>query len=104
LSEAIGRSVVLFNVSGDGTVQMLYPIGSDPNVLTEPDLRLPLRVREPYGAEQVVAISSQQRMPELEQALLQLNRRRAAGQMVRMVQRYAPADARIGSIGFFSSP
>jgi hypothetical protein len=104
LSDAMRRSVVLFNVSGDGTVQLLYPIGSDPNVLAEPDLRLPLRVREPFGAEQVIVVSSQQRMPELEQALLQLNRRRAAGQMVKMVQRYAPPDARIGSIGFFSSP
>src|SRR5262249_12555292 len=29
LSDVAGRAVVLFNVSGDGTIQMLYPIGAD---------------------------------------------------------------------------
>ena len=43
-------------------------------------------------------------MTQLEQALLQLNRRRAAGQMMKMVQRYAPPDARIGSAGLFTAP
>ena len=31
LSDVGGRAVVLFNISGDGTIQMLYPIGSDPS-------------------------------------------------------------------------
>jgi hypothetical protein len=35
--------VVLFNVSGDGTIQMLYPIGSDASPVRSANLRLPLR-------------------------------------------------------------
>jgi hypothetical protein len=96
--------VVLFNVSGDGTIQMLYPIGADASPARSTDLRLPLRVREPFGAEQIVAVTSQQRMVDFEQVLQQLNRRRASGQAIKNLERYLPADARVGSVGFFTIP
>jgi hypothetical protein len=104
LSEVEGRAVVLFNVSGDGTIQMLYPIGSDASPVRSANLRLPLRVREPFGAEQIVAVTSLQRMVDFEDALQQLNRRRASGQVIKSLERYMPADARVGSVGFFSVP
>ncbi|TQF30830.1 hypothetical protein UNPA324_15325 [Bradyrhizobium sp. UNPA324] len=104
LSDVASRAVLLFNVSGDGTIQMLYPVGSDPALARSTSLRLPLRVGEPFGAEQIVAVTSQQRMVDLETALIQLNRRRASGQMIKSLERYLPADARIASIGFFSAP
>src|SRR5262249_16872466 len=104
LSEVAGRSVVLFNISGDGTIQMLYPVGSDPPSPRSPNLLLPLRVREPFGAEQIVAVTSRQRMVELEKVLQQVNRRRASGQLVKSLEQYMPADARIGSVGFFTAP
>jgi hypothetical protein len=102
LSGVGGRAVVLFNVSGDGTIQMLYPIGSDASPVRLDTLRLPLRVREPFGAEQVVAVTSQQRMVDFEKVLAQLNHRRASGQAIKNLERYLPADARIGSVGFFT--
>jgi len=104
LSDVAGRAVVLFNVSGDGTIQMLYPLGADVSPARSASLRLPLRVREPFGAEQVIAVTSQQRMAELENVLLQLNRRHASGEVVKNLQRYMPPDARIGSVGFFTVP
>jgi hypothetical protein len=104
LSEVGGRAVVLFDVAGDGTIQMLYPIGSDASLAHSANLRLPLQVREPFGADQVVAVTSQQRMVELEKVLQQLNRRRASGQVIKSLERYMPADARIGSVGFFTVP
>lgn len=104
LSDVGSRAVLLFNVSGDGTIQMLYPVGSDAALARSASLRLSLRVGEPFGAEQVVAVTSQQRMVDLETALIQLNRRRASGQVIKSLQRYLPADARIASIGFFSAP
>jgi len=104
LSEVEGRAVVLFNVSGDGTIQMLYPIGSDASPVRSANLRLPLRVREPFGAEQIVAVTSLQRMVDFEKALQQLNLRRTSGQVIKSLERYMPADARVGSVGFFSVP
>jgi hypothetical protein len=102
LSDVAGRAVVLFNVSGDGTIQMLYPIGADASPVRSANLRLPLRVSEPFGAEQVVAVTSQQRLVDLEKVLQQLNHRRASGQVIKSLERYMPADARIGSVGFFT--
>jgi hypothetical protein len=99
-----GRALILFNIAGDGTVQMLYPIGSDLATIPSTEYRFPVKVREPFGADQIVAITSDQRMGELEQVLLQLNRRRAAAQMIKMVQRHAPKDARIGSAGLYTAP
>jgi hypothetical protein len=104
LSDVAGRSVLLFNVSGDGSVQMLYPTGNDSPTAKSAELRVPLRVREPFGAEQLVAVTSQQPMPDLGKVLAQLNRQRASGQLVNSLERYLPADARIGSIGFFTAP
>jgi hypothetical protein len=104
LSDAAGRALVVFNVSGDGTIQMLYPIGSDASPTQSANLKLPLRVREPFGADQIVAITSKQRLVDLEKVLLQVNRRRASGQVIKSLERYMPPDARIGSIGFFTVP
>jgi len=104
LSDLAGRALVLFDISGDGTIQMLYPIGSDEAPTQAGSLRLPLRVREPFGAEQVVAITSTQRQLDLEQALLQLNQRKAPGQLIKVMAKYLPPDARVGSIGFFTAP
>jgi hypothetical protein len=103
VSDVSGRSMIMFNIAGDGTVQTLYPVGSDPAVLNTPSYRFPVQVREPFGADQVVVITSQQRMGALEQALRLLNQRRSAMQVFRMVERYGPADAKVGSIGLFTA-
>jgi Caspase domain len=104
VSELAGRALLLFNIASDGTVQLLYPIASDSAVVQDPEFRFPVRVRPPFGSDQLIAVTSQQRMPALEQALQQLNRKRSAIQMVKMLQRYAPGDARIGSAGVFTAP
>jgi hypothetical protein len=104
LSDVGARGVIIFNVSGDGTVEMLYPINSDPSPPKSSNLTLTFRVKEPYGAEQIIAITSRERMVELEKTFLQLDQRRASGQIVKILQRYPLADARIGSIGFFTTP
>ncbi|HET9902363.1 MAG TPA: caspase family protein [Xanthobacteraceae bacterium] len=104
VSDVASRALILVNIAGDGTVQALYPIGSDPPLMRTSEYRLPLRVREPFGADQVIAITSKQRMTELETALKQLNQRRTAVQLLRTIERYAPADARIGTLGLFTAP
>src|SRR5439155_20481029 len=67
------RSLLLFNITGDGTVQALYPTGSDSPVIATADYRFPVVVGEPFGADQVVAITSSQRLGDLEQALKKMN-------------------------------
>jgi hypothetical protein len=98
------RSLVLFNIAGDGTVQALYPIGSDPVVIAAPNYKFPVRVGEPFGADQVVAITSAQRLGDLEQALKKMSQRRTAVEVYRLVERYAPADARVGATSLYTAP
>ena len=98
------RALILLNIAGDGTVQLLYPVGSDPKVLRQPDYRLPVRVRGPFGSDLVVAITSEQPMSQLEQALQPLNQRKSAFEALKMVERYRPIDGRIGSTGIFTAP
>jgi hypothetical protein len=104
VSDLGARSVIIFNVSGDGTIQMLYPLSSDPSRPKSDTLNIRLRVKEPFGAEQIIAISSQEQMDDLVKTLSQLDQRRAPGQIIYILQRFAFADARIGSIGFFTTP
>ena len=99
-----GRALVLFNIAGDGTVQMLYPVDADPRIIKDDLYRLPVRVRGPYGSDLVIAITSEQPMPMLEQALLPLNQRRSALAALKAVERYRPLDGRIGSTGIFTAP
>ena len=98
------RSLVLFNIAGDGTVQALYPIGSDPTVINTSEYRFPVRVGEPYGADQVVAITSAQRLGDLEQALKKMTQRRTAVEVYKLVERYAPADVRVGATSLYTAP
>lgn len=104
LADVAERAVILIDITGDGTIQVLYPVRSDSPVSRTPSLRFPVRVRQPFGADQMVVITSPQRMKELEQVIAQLDHRRAAMQMIKMIQRYAPRDARIGSVGLFTAP
>ncbi len=98
------RSLLMFNIAGDGTVQTLYPIGSDARVIATPEYRFQVRVSEPFGADQVVAVSSGERLGELEEALRKLSQRRAAVEVLKMVERYAPPDARIGAASLYTAP
>jgi Caspase domain len=98
------RSLVMFNIAGDGTVQDLYPRGSDKRIIDIPDFKLEMKAAEPFGADQVVAISSAQRLGDLEEALRKLSQRRTAVEIFKLVERLAPPDARIGAAGLYTAP
>lgn len=104
IAEVKNRALILFNIAGDGTVQMLYPVEQDAPTLRETEYRLPVRVRKPFGSDLVVAVTSEQPMPKLQQALRSLNQRRNALQALAMVERYRPVDVRIGAAGIYTAP
>jgi uncharacterized caspase-like protein len=98
------RALLLFNIAGDGTVQTLYPIGSDQPIVTTPDFKFSVVVREPFGVDQVVAVTSAQRLSDLEQVLKVWNQQKTPVEVYRLVERYAPPDARIGAASLYTSP
>ena len=94
----------VLNIAGDGTVQMLHPARPDAKPVGEAAFRLPVQVRRPYGADLVVAISSDQPLPQLEQSLRALNQRRSAVEALRLVERYRSSSLRIGAANVFTAP
>ena len=99
-----GRFLVLFNVSGTGAVQLLYPLGSDPPQPTDAVYSLELQVRDPFGAEHIVAVTAGQRLSDLEALLRQSSRRLNADRLGEVLNRFEGRGTRVGYVGLFTSP
>lgn len=104
ISGIAGRSLIVFNIAGNGTVQFLYPFGGDPAIIRDSDkFSIPVKVVEPFGADSIVAISASRRLPELERALVLLKNRRDPTKVADIINQYG-ADALVGMIGIFTAP
>ncbi|MEH2567731.1 caspase family protein [Bradyrhizobium sp. AZCC 2289] len=100
------KFLILVNLAGDGTVQLLYPRPEkgDALMLEEQDFNLPLITSEPLGADQVVAVVSDVRLAEIEEAIRGLHNQKAAGifgEIMKAVRSEA-RDVRIGMAGSFT--
>lgn len=100
------RSLILFNIAGNGAIQVLYPAGNDRNQFDQDDFRLPLSVSEPFGADQVVAVTAPQRLVDVEKAIRELERpslNKAPGRVLDILAKLPPGAA-VGTIGLFTAP
>ena len=104
VNEAMGRNLILVDIAGNGTVEMLFPLHGIPHPLQSPSYSVPFQVQTPYGDDAVVAITSTQPMPDLVAALATLDNRRSAGRLPEVIAHFKPADARIGLVGLFTVP
>lgn len=104
VAETARRHLVLIDVTGSGVVQFIYPTGRTAQPLDRASVRIPFEVREPFGADAVIAITSEQPLDSLRDAMRALDGRKAAGSVSGLVGRLAPADARVGLVGLFTVP
>jgi hypothetical protein len=100
----LNKSLVLVNVAADGTMQFLYPNDSDPLTMTEDAYSITLKVGEPLGADQIIAVISSHRMLDLIRALKRIDSRRDPTQVVDAILHFGPADFAIGSTQTLSAP
>jgi hypothetical protein len=101
------KSLVLFNIASDGTIQFLFPGRNDKVPIDGADFQLPdIYVRPPFGADHVVAIVSARRLVGLEDAIKAFDNVRAAGRIPALLRKHVPNDqsARIGFAGLFTTP
>jgi hypothetical protein len=65
-----------------------------------------IKVTPPFGADYVVAIVSDRRLPELEDAIRAFDNIRAAARIPAILRKHLPNDpsARIGFAGLFTTP
>ena len=103
-----GKSIILFNLASDGTVQFLYPrrrdrVGPSETAIIELN---DIEVKPPFGADHVVAIVSDTRLLELQEAIKVFDGVRAAGRIPGILRKHLPSDqsVRIGFAGLFTVP
>jgi hypothetical protein len=103
-----GKSIILFNLASDGTVQFLYPTRRDRVVPSESAVieLNDIAVKPPFGADHVVAIVSETRLSELQEAIKGFDGVRAAGRIPGILRKHLPGDqsVRIGFAGLFTVP
>jgi hypothetical protein len=104
VSQLAHRFMVLFNLSGNGNIQLLYPLGSDPAQRLEADYSVEFQVREPFGADIIVAVTADQRLTELERLLAPSSRRINPERLAEVLANAESLDLRIGYVGLFTSP
>jgi len=104
VEDVANRALFLFDVAGDGTVQMLYPIGAAARIIANQEYRARFEVREPFGSDQIIAVTAPQRLPQLEQDLQELSERRSAAQVAQLLSRYSNSGLRFGGVSIFTAP
>ena len=103
------RHVVLFNLANDGTVQLVAPTETGGDDLFSGRLtpgqrtRFTARVEPPFGADNLVAITTPREFPDLRQVLSALNGQRSASVLAGELSRLLPTiEFGMESVGLFS--
>lgn len=102
VGNAAGRTLVLFDIRGDGAVLSLYPKDNDPPTITDPEFVLPLSVSDPLGADQIVAVTGPGSLDDLQRGLALMNGRKTPVAAVRLLRAAMPPGTLVGSVAVFS--
>jgi hypothetical protein len=99
-----GRYLLLFDLAGNGAAQLLYPLGSDAPQRDDGDYSVGFQVREPFGADLIVAVTANRRLDDLEKLLKQSARRLNPDKFLALLSKAEPQELRLGYVGLFTSP
>jgi hypothetical protein len=102
------KYAIIFNVSGTGGVQFLYPDHErkDSVQVRSATWRLPIKVGRPFGADTVVAVVSDQPLTMLTTELKGLDDQQAAVRAILVLRQYLPQTdiTRVGFTTIFTAP
>ena len=84
LPRTSGRAVVIASVAGDGKENLMYPLRGD-RPIAETDVQVQLTASEPEGVEQIIVLSADRDLAALVVSLRRLDGRRAAGELLGLV-------------------
>jgi hypothetical protein len=98
LGDVADRTAVVVVVSGGGTLQFLYPSRRDPAIVAGPELSFSVDVSEPFGADQIIAVTSKRDLEGLITALRRLDQRKAAGNLLGLLDALPKGDAKVGTV------
>ncbi|TBW36589.1 hypothetical protein EYW49_13395 [Siculibacillus lacustris] len=104
ISDVAGRSVAVFSVDGIGRTTLLYPTKLDPTVIAAPDLAVPLDASAPTGTDNLVVLSTTGDLSGFVRSLRRLDRRRAAGEALGLLDAVDGGDLRVGTRALMVQP
>lgn len=98
----------LFNLAGDGTVQLLWPLDEREAVPQSPPWSLPapgvLEVGPPYGVDHLLALVSSRELPELGRSLMRADGKPIDEGLAEQLRELAPAEGlRWGLLPIYTS-
>lgn len=105
IDNVANKFLILINISGDGTVRFLFPSRvTDVPLIQSSSFELPLKVGEPYGSDNVVAVVSDERLLQLESELGKLDGQKVAGVLPSIIAQYLIPDrnSRLGLAALFT--
>jgi len=98
---------VLFNITGNGTVQFLYPLTTHrdpPTIDPGRPYQLPLDVSAPFGADHLVAVASAHQLSELLATLRKIDGKKEATLAAKVLAQSASnSPVRVGMQGIFTT-
>ena len=98
---------VLFNITGNGTVQFLYPLterDDPPTIDPGAPYKLPLDVSAPFGADHLIAVASAHELSELLTTLRKLDGQKEAALAAKELTRSASnPQVQVGTQGVFTT-
>lgn len=110
----LGPNLIAFNLSGDGTLQYLFPrnaqihpkfAGSSDAMSLDPGSPvLRMKVMPPFGTDMLVVVTSPKPIPGLAVALAAMDQQIAPLDALTALQRLLPADAQLGTQPIFTGP
>jgi hypothetical protein len=102
------KYAVIFNLSGAGEVQFLYPQPDrkDPAQIRSAAWRLPVKVGKPFGADTVIVVVSDQPLTTLATEIKGLDQQQAAAQAVQALRQslLQTSATRVGFATIFTAP
>lgn len=102
-----GEYLIVLNLAGDGTVQLVYPLAKQGDVLRhgKRPWSLALQVAQPLGEDHLIAMAFAEPQSELMEAIESLDGTRTPLQLVALLKSaLSNAEVEIGIVGMFSRP
>jgi hypothetical protein len=98
------RYLTVFNLAADGTVQMLFPTGRREPRIDADEWSYGPRVEKPFGADEVVAVTTTQPATDLVKWLKDHNQKRDAALVPGELARLVATDRflRVGTVGLYT--
>ena len=98
-----GRAVVMLVVAGDGTTTLVHPLRSD-RPKAEGDVIVSLDAGPPFGTDQIVVVTAGRPLDEFVTSLRRLDRRRAAGEVLGLLDALEGEGVDVGTQSVVTQP